>query len=139
VVGTRSIENRPNSESLRGLCDQLQFTARDITQIARGDGIGLRRNTQFDQVSETQHIFRLCKQCRAEHGLVWLLHTSARHGVLQPIVVHPANGDGHHQFHFGAKRFRAAMRAGLVEVPVVIRAASADPYTEVAENQKAMA
>jgi len=59
-----------------------------------------------------------------------------QHGVLQPIVVHPADSSGRHRIHFGAKRLRAARRAGLQEVPVVVRAMAADPYTQVAENQK---
>jgi ParB family transcriptional regulator, chromosome partitioning protein len=59
-----------------------------------------------------------------------------QHGVWQPIVVHPADANGRHQIHFGAKRLRAARKAGLVEVPVVIRSAAADPYTQVAEHQK---
>lgn len=59
-----------------------------------------------------------------------------QHGILQPIVVHPADGSGHYRIHFGAKRLRAARGAGLVEVPVVVRDAPADPYAQVAENQK---
>jgi ParB family transcriptional regulator, chromosome partitioning protein len=59
-----------------------------------------------------------------------------QHGVLQPIVVHPADEQGRHCIHFGAKRWRAAQRAGLTEVPVVVRDAPTDPYTQVAENQK---
>jgi ParB family chromosome partitioning protein len=59
-----------------------------------------------------------------------------QHGILQPIVVHPADEQAHHRIHFGAKRWRAAQRAGLTEVPVVIRDAPDDPYTQVAENQK---
>jgi ParB family chromosome partitioning protein len=57
-------------------------------------------------------------------------------GILQPIVVHPADANGRHRIHFGAKRLLAAQRAGIHEVPVVIRDAPADPYTQVAENQK---
>lgn len=57
-------------------------------------------------------------------------------GILQPIVVHAANGNGRHLIHFGAKRLRAAGRAGLTHVPVVIRDLPADPYAQVAENQK---
>lgn len=34
-------------------------------------------------------------------------------GVLQPLVVHPADGAGRYRIHFGAKRLRAAIRAGL--------------------------
>ena len=59
-----------------------------------------------------------------------------QHGILQPIVVHPADASGRYRIHFGAKRFRAAARAGLSQVPVTIRSAAADPYAQVAENQK---
>jgi len=59
-----------------------------------------------------------------------------QHGVLQPIVVHPVDSSGRYRIHFGAKRLRAARRAGLLEVPVVIRAAAADSYAQVAENQR---
>ena len=57
-------------------------------------------------------------------------------GILQPLVVHPADGEGRHLIHFGAKRLRAAIRAGLYEVPVVVRDLPADRYAKVAENQK---
>lgn len=59
-----------------------------------------------------------------------------QHGILQPIVVHPMDAAGKYCIHFGAKRFRAAARAGLTHVPVVVREAAADPYAQVAENQK---
>lgn len=57
-------------------------------------------------------------------------------GVLQPLVVHPADSGGRYRIHFGAKRLRAAIRAGLHEVPVVVRDMPADRYAQVAENQK---
>lgn len=57
-------------------------------------------------------------------------------GILQPIVVHPADTSDHHRIHFGAMRLRAAKRAGLTHVSVVIRTAAADPYAQVAENQR---
>jgi ParB family transcriptional regulator, chromosome partitioning protein len=57
-------------------------------------------------------------------------------GILQPLVVHPADAQGCYRLHFGAKRLRAALRAGLSEVPVVVRDAPADAYDQVAENQK---
>ena len=59
-----------------------------------------------------------------------------QHGILQPIVVHPADKQGQHRIHFGAKRWRAAQRAGLTEIPVILRDTPTDPYTQVAENQK---
>ncbi len=57
-------------------------------------------------------------------------------GILQPLVMHPANAEGRYRIHFGAKRLRAAIRAGLQEVPVVVRDLPADRYAQVAENQK---
>jgi ParB family chromosome partitioning protein len=57
-------------------------------------------------------------------------------GILQPLVVHPADAQGRYRLCFGAKRLRAALRAGLSEVPVVVRDAPADAYDQVAENQK---
>jgi hypothetical protein len=49
------------------------------------------------------------------------------HGVLQPIVVHAVDGNGRHLIHFGSKRLRAARRAGLTHVLVVVRDLPADP------------
>ena len=57
-------------------------------------------------------------------------------GILQPLVVHPADAQGCYRLHFGAKRLRAALRAGLSEVPIVVRDTPADAYDQIAENQK---
>ncbi len=57
-------------------------------------------------------------------------------GILQPIVVGAANQAGHHQVRHGAKRLRAARRAGLIAVPVTIASVRPDVYAQVAENQK---
>lgn len=72
----------------------------------------------------------------AEDTLDELAADIRQRGVLQPLVVHPADSDGRRQVHFGAKRLRAAIRAGLHEVPVVVRDLPADRYAQVAENQK---
>ena len=71
-----------------------------------------------------------------EDALEELAADIQQRGVLQPLVVHPADSDGRHRVHFGAKRLRAAIRAGLNEVPVVVRDLPADRYAQVAENQK---
>jgi ParB family transcriptional regulator, chromosome partitioning protein len=65
-----------------------------------------------------------------------LAESIRQHGILQPLVVSPADASGRHRIHHGAKRNRAARRAGLSEVPVVVRDAPADVYAQVAENQK---
>lgn len=71
-----------------------------------------------------------------EDELAELAEDIRQRGILQPIVVHPADVTGRYRIHFGARRWRAAKLAGLDQVPVVVRAASADPYAQVAENQK---
>jgi hypothetical protein len=65
-----------------------------------------------------------------------LAQSIRQHGILQAIVVHPADAQGRYRIHFGATRLRAARRAELQEVPVVVRDAAADPYAQVAKNQK---
>ena len=72
----------------------------------------------------------------AEESIAELAEDIRKRGILQPLVVHPADSDGRHKVHFGAKRLRAAIRAGLHEVPVVVRDLPADRYAQVAENQK---
>jgi ParB family chromosome partitioning protein len=42
-------------------------------------------------------------------------------GVLQPIVVRPADAEGRYRIRFGARRFRAALRAGCPLIPAVVR------------------
>lgn len=43
------------------------------------------------------------------------------HGVVQPIVVRPSRTAGRYEIVAGERRWRAAQRAGLVEVPIVVR------------------
>lgn len=71
-----------------------------------------------------------------EDELVELAEDIRQRGILQPLVVHPPDGAGRYRIHFGARRWRAAQLAGLDQVPVVVRDVPADPYAQVAENQK---
>ncbi len=59
----------------------------------------------------------------AEDSLSDLVASIQQKGILQPIVVSPTEG-GTYEIIAGERRFRAAERAGLKEIPVVIRAAS---------------
>lgn len=53
-------------------------------------------------------------------------------GVLQPIVIRPAAPDGTYELVAGERRCRAARRAGLDDIPAVIRAEE-DAPTSLAE------
>lgn len=44
-----------------------------------------------------------------------------RKGVLQPIVVRPADAGGRYMIRLGARRYRAARRAGLTEIRALVR------------------
>lgn len=55
-----------------------------------------------------------------EDALAELADSIAQHGVLQPLLVRPL-ADGTYQLVAGERRWRASRRAGLSEVPVVVR------------------
>lgn len=58
-------------------------------------------------------------------------------GILQPIIVRPME-NGAHKILFGARRYRAAMLAGLNEIPVFVASdpRQFDSYAQVAENHQ---
>ncbi|WP_298829626.1 ParB/RepB/Spo0J family partition protein [uncultured Piscinibacter sp.] len=71
-----------------------------------------------------------------EESIDELVEDIQQRGVLQPLVVHPADSDGRHEVHFGAQPLRAAIRAGLQEVPVVVRDLPADRHAQGSDHQK---
>lgn len=59
-------------------------------------------------------------------GLEELAESIRSQGVVQPIVVTPGSSDGRFTIIAGERRWRAARRAGLQEVPVVVRELESD-------------
>ena len=58
----------------------------------------------------------------AEAELADLAQSIREHGIVQPVVVRPAPaGSGRYEIIAGERRWRAAQRAGLIELPVIIR------------------
>lgn len=64
----------------------------------------------------------------AEAELADLAQSIREHGIVQPVVVRPAGhaggvhaGGGRYEIIAGERRWRAAQRAGLAEIPVIIR------------------
>src|SRR5690242_4178114 len=65
-----------------------------------------------------------------EEALQALADSIGRHGLLQPLVVRRAAG--RYELIAGERRLRAAMRAGLARVPIVVRDAPAEDRLELA-------
>lgn len=59
----------------------------------------------------------------AEKEIAELAHSIKEHGVIQPIVVRTLGGENGDRFEIiaGERRWRASQKAGLTEVPVIIR------------------
>lgn len=66
-----------------------------------------------------------------ETDLEALVQSVRDRGIMQPLLVRPL-GDGRYEIVAGERRWRAAQRAGLHEVPVLIREASASEALELA-------
>ncbi len=60
----------------------------------------------------------------------------AQRGILQPIVVSDREVKDRYLIRFGSRRWRAAIQAGLTEVPIVFAAQHRNAYDQVAENLK---
>lgn len=53
-------------------------------------------------------------------------------GIIQPIVVRPQQTEGTYEIVAGERRWRAAQRAGLLKVPVVVRKVADEKRLELA-------
>ncbi len=66
-----------------------------------------------------------------DEALTELAESIQAHGMLQPIVIRPI-GDHRYQIVAGERRWRAAKRIGLSEVPVIIREMSDHEASQIA-------
>lgn len=57
----------------------------------------------------------------AEGELDDLSQSIREHGVVQPVVVRPIENGSRYEIIAGERRWRAAQKAGLTEVPVIVR------------------
>jgi len=72
------------------------------------------------------------RHTRDDEELQNLADSIQEHGVLQPLVVLPANTDGSHELIAGERRLEAARLAGLTSVPVIVRIADERQQLELA-------
>jgi ParB family transcriptional regulator, chromosome partitioning protein len=70
-----------------------------------------------------------------EQKLEELAESVRQHGVLQPIVLRQATEEGRYVIAMGARRYRAAKRAGLRDIPAFIHAVGpANRFAQMIEN-----
>ncbi len=105
---------------------------------ALGRGLGALIPTRSGDSAE-QNIVRISsikpnpfqpREVFAEEAIAELAESIRRKGVLQPLLVRKSGGG--YELIAGERRFRAAQKAGLTEVPVVIRDANDDELLEIA-------
>ena len=71
----------------------------------------------------------------SEQELDELSATIREHGVLQPILVRRSSQEGRYVIVMGARRYRAAQRAGLREIPAFLQeGGEPDRYAQMIEN-----
>jgi ParB family chromosome partitioning protein len=71
----------------------------------------------------------------SEQELGELSHSIGEHGVLQPVMLRPSTENGRYIIVMGARRYRAARRAGLREMPAFVQEVGLpDRYAQMIEN-----
>jgi ParB family chromosome partitioning protein len=96
-----------------------------VEQLARPGGVAIGRLVPIEDLLPNPN------QPRQSVGDLSELVASVREkGVLEPILVRPLGG--RFQIIAGERRYRAAMEAGLVEVPCIVREADDAEVMEIA-------
>ena len=104
---------------------RMRHDSHFVEQLARPGGIAIGRLVPIEDLMANPH------QPRQAMGDLSELVASVREkGVIEPILVRPMGG--RFQIIAGERRYRAAMEAGLAEVPCVVREASDAEVMELA-------
>ena len=120
-------QSRPNRLG-RGLSALLGNL--DEAPAPRPDGKLTPRTLPVAQLAPSPHQPR---RFFDEQAMAELTSSIREKGVLQPILVRPsAKGDGSFEIVAGERRWRAAQRAGVHEVPIVVRDLTDGQVLEVA-------
>lgn len=101
----------------RGLAALIGEMDKPVTETAAPQVMRADGRTPIELISPNP---RNPRRSFAENDLVDLAQSIREHGVVQPVVVRPA-ADGRYEIIAGERRWRAAQRAGLTEIPVIVR------------------
>jgi ParB family chromosome partitioning protein len=113
-----------------GLGRGLSSLLGEVAQEAPISGAGVRNGIQMLSVAAMAPHPHQPRRHFAEDALDELAESIRARGLIQPIVVRPH--DGGYQIVAGERRWRAAQRARLHEVPVIVRDFNESETLEVA-------
>jgi ParB family transcriptional regulator, chromosome partitioning protein len=112
----------------------LDLSFKDLADVAEkgSGGAGRPLLIAIDRIEEDPDQPR---RVFSEQELDELSASIREHGVLQPIVVRGSNQEGRYVIVMGARRYRAALRAGLQEIPAFTQDnGQPDRYAQMIEN-----
>jgi ParB family chromosome partitioning protein len=124
-------KNRGLGRGLNALFDDDE----DMATPAAGDEApsGPARGRQIVSLDQLQPGKFQPRQVFDEEGLSQLAESLRTHGLLQPILVRPlSENEGRYEIIAGERRWRAAQKAQLHEVPVIIKTLSDSQALEIA-------
>ena len=105
--------------------------AYDQLGAALGDAGGTVMTLPMEQVYEDPDNPR---QIFDAAELAALAETIKTRGLLQPIIVCPADAEGRYRIRFGARRYRAAVLADLAEIKAIARGGEEPPAESLIEQ-----
>lgn len=119
----------PSTRDRRGLGRGLAALLGDAEPGAPAAVAGALAEIPVDAIAPNPDQPRAVIEQEALEALAASIRAS---GILQPVVVAPADAAGRHELIAGERRWRAARMAGLERVPAVVRAVDARERLELA-------
>ena len=104
---------------------------RGFDSLFADNAVSMPGGTQTLRISEIEQNRSQPRRSFDDEAITELAQSIQAHGMLQPIVVRPL-AEGRYQIVAGERRWRAAKRIGLSEVPVIIRELSDAEASQIA-------
>ncbi len=114
------LKRRPSGLG-RGLSALLGEIQTEASVAIYGSGAPLPQGLRMVDVAGLRPMPNQPRRNFDEAALDELAESIKSRGLLQPIIVRETSGEGHYQIVAGERRWRAAQRAQLHQVPVIVK------------------
>ena len=114
------LKRRPSGLG-RGLSALLGEIQTEASVATDGSGAPLPQGLRMVDVAGLRPMPNQPRRTFDEGALDELAESIKSRGLLQPLIVRETSGEGHYQIIAGERRWRAAQRAQLHQVPVIIK------------------